>query len=41
MNYKLLKNNKEQTDKRELSLLPVNPQWTLDEITKSEKLLTT
>ena len=32
MNYKLLKNNKEQKDSRALSLLPVEPQWTLDEI---------
>lgn len=38
MNYKLLKNNKEQTDKRELSLLPVNPQWTLDEIIMSNQV---
>ena len=38
MNYKLIKNNKEQKDSRALSLLPVDPQWTLDEIIMSPQV---
>lgn len=32
MNYKLIKNDRKQTDNKALSFLPVDPQWTLDEI---------
>ena len=38
MNYKLIKNNKEQKDSGALSLLPVDPQWTLDEIIMSPQV---